>query len=219
MKSKRAPIWYTPPLVMDGVRLFIRGVSRIAWRIKYRGTENIKNLPQGALLIVANHQTYMDPFWICSPLKRKFRFMAWDRAFGWPVIGQIIKFLGSFPVNTASGRTKDVLRESLGALRDGATLLIFPEGVREFADGQLLEFKTGAARIAVTANVPILPVTVRGANRVWPQGFGYPRFRKVEIVYHPLLLIEKPADGKITREFLESQTARIAALIGSELKS
>ncbi len=204
---------------MDGARLFIRCFSKVVWRIKYRGTENIADLPEGGLLIVANHQTYMDPFWICAPLKRKFRFMAWDRAFGWPLIGPIIKFLGSFPVDTASGRTKEVLRESLGALRDGATLMIFPEGVREFSDGRLLEFKTGAARIALAADVPILPVTVRGANRVWPQGFRYPRPAKVEVVYHPLIKIEKPADGKVTREFLEFQTAQLAAVIGSKLQN
>ncbi len=202
---------------MDGVRFFVRNASRALWRIRWRGLENIRCLPPGALLIVANHQTYMDPFWICSPLKRKFRFMAWDQAFAWPGIGHVMKFLGSFPVNTATGRTKTALRESLAALRDGATLLVFPEGVREFSDGKLLEFKTGAARIAVTADVPVLPVTVRGANRIWPQGYKLPRFRNVEIVFHPITKIEKPADGEVTREFLESETERIASIIGSAL--
>lgn len=202
---------------MDGVRFFVRNASRVLWRIRYRGLEHVRHLPEGALLIVANHQTYMDPFWICSPLKRKFRFMAWDRAFGWPGIGHVIRFLGSFPVNTATGRTKTALRESLAALRDGATLLVFPEGVREFSDGKMLEFKTGAARIAAVAEVPVLPVTVRGANRIWPQDYKIPRFRSVEIVFHPLLNIKKPADGEVTREFLESETGRIASIIGSAL--
>lgn len=200
---------------MDGVRLFVRGVSKILWRVRYQGTENLRELPPGPLMIISNHQTYMDPFWICSPMKRKFRFMAWNRAFDWFLIGPIMKFLGSFPVNTESGRTKDALRESLEALHDGATLMVFPEGVREFSDGKLLEFKTGAARIAAATGVPVLPVTVIGANRVWPQDMKMPRFRRVTIVYHPLTKIEKPADGRITREYLEAETARIVAIITS----
>ncbi len=202
---------------MDGVRLFVRTASRVLWRIRYRGLDNVRNLPDGALLIVSNHQTYMDPFWICSPLKRKFRFMAWDKAFDWPGIGHVIKFLGSFPVNTATGRTKTALRESLAALRDGATLMVFPEGVREFSDGKMLEFKTGAARIAVAAGVPVLPVTVRGANRIWPQDYKFPRFRQVEVVFHPVMKIEKPADGEVSREFLEIETERIASIIRAAL--
>lgn len=202
---------------MDGVRLFVRTASRVLWRIRYRGLDNVRNLPDGALLIVSNHQTYMDPFWICSPLKRKFRFMAWDKAFDWPGIGHVIKFLGSFPVNTATGRTKTALRESLAALRDGATLMVFPEGVREFSDGKMLEFKTGAARIAVAAGVPVLPVTVRGANRIWPQDYKFPRFRQVEVVFHPVMQIEKPADGEVSREFLEIETERIASIIRAAL--
>lgn len=202
---------------MDGVRFSARCISRFLWRIKYRGLENVRELPDGALLIVSNHQTYMDPFWICSPLRRKFRFMAWDKAFSWPAIGPIIRFLGSFPVNTATGRTKTALRESLAALRDGATLLVFPEGVREFSDGKMLEFKTGAARIAVATGVPVLPVTVRGANRIWPQDYRFPRFRSVEVVFHPLMKIEKPADGVVTRELLEIETGRIASIIESAL--
>lgn len=216
MKSQNRPIWYTPPLIMDGVRLFARAASRVLWRVRWLGTENVKHLPKGGLLIVSNHQTYIDPFWICSPLKRKFRFMAWDKSFSWPIVGPIIKFLGSFPVNTASGRTKDALREALDALRDGATLLIFPEGIRVFPDGKLNEFKSGAVRIALSADVPILPVTVRGAHRVWPQTYKRPHFNRVEIVFHPLIKIDKPA-GIITREFLESETARIASIIGSAL--
>jgi 1-acyl-sn-glycerol-3-phosphate acyltransferase len=205
-------------MVMDGVRLLARGVSRALWRIRYFGTENIRDLPDGALLIVSNHQTYFDPFWVCAPLRRKFRFMAWDKAFDWPVIGRVIRFLGSFPVDTSSGRTKEALRQSLAALREGATLLIFPEGVREFPEGNLLDFKTGAARIASAAGVPVLPVTVRGANRVWSQGMRYPRFRRVEVHYHPILRLQRPADGPITREWLETETARLAAIIGSPLK-
>ena len=212
-----APNKYAPPLVIDAARYISYAAGKILWRIKYHDKENIpKNLKSG-LLIVANHQTYFDPFWICAPIKRKFRFMAWDKAFDWFLVGWLIKYLGSFPVDTTRGTTKSILRESLGALKDGATLLVFPEGARSFPDGKLLEFKTGAARIALEADVPILPVTVKGANRVWSQTMKYPTLRKVEIFYHPLFRVPKPAPGEDYREHLEQVTAQIAEIIGAKL--
>lgn len=208
---------YPPPIVIDAVRYFSLAVSKILWRIKYHNKENIPQNLKSGLIIVSNHQTYIDPFWICAPMKRKFRFMAWDKAFDWFLIGWIIKYLGSFPVDTKRGTTKSVLRESLTALNEGATLMIFPEGAREFPDGKMLEFKTGAIRIAMEAGVPVLPVTVRGANRVWSQTMKYPRFPKVEIFYHPLFEVPKPTEKEDLREHLEKLTAQIVEIIGSKL--
>jgi 1-acyl-sn-glycerol-3-phosphate acyltransferase len=212
-----APNKYAPPIVIDAARYISYAAGKILWRIKYHNKENIpKNLESG-LLIVANHQTYFDPFWICAPIKRKFRFMAWDKAFDWFLVGWLIKYLGSFPVDTSRGTTKNVLRESLSALKDGATLLVFPEGARSFPDGKLQEFKTGAARIAMEAGVPILPVTVCGANRVWSQTMKYPTLRKVEVFYHPLFHVPKPAEGEDYRAHLELVTTQIADIIASKL--
>jgi 1-acyl-sn-glycerol-3-phosphate acyltransferase len=100
--------------------------------------------------------------------------------------------LGAFPVRT-SGSSRGALKEALRFLKDGNALLIFPEGEREFSDGKLLNFKTGAARIATRANIPILPVTIRGGHKIWARNHKIPKCRKVEIIYHPIL---KPSDYK-----------------------
>lgn len=217
MKGSSSKKNYPPPIVVDAVRHFVFCISKILWRIEYHNKENIPQNLNSGLLIVANHQTYFDPFWICAPMRRKFRFMAWDKAFDWFFVGWLIRYLGSFPVDTKRGTTKNVLRESLGALSDGATLVVFPEGARTFPDGKLSEFKTGAIRIAMEANVPILPVTVRGANRVWSQTMKYPHFPKVEIFYHPIFEVSKPTDKEEMRAHLEKSTARLVEIIGSAL--
>jgi 1-acyl-sn-glycerol-3-phosphate acyltransferase len=215
--KKSVPNKYPPPFVIDAVRYFVHGISKILWRIKYYDRQNIpKNLSTG-LLIVSNHQTYFDPFWICAPMKRKFRFMAWDKAFDWFFVGWLIKYLGSFPVDTKRGTTKSILRESFSALKDGATLVMFPEGARSFPDGKLHEFKTGAMRIAMEAGVPVLPVTVKGANLVWSQTMTRPHFPQVEIFYHPLFEVPKPDDKTDLREHLETLTEQIVEIIGSKL--
>lgn len=69
--------------------------------------------------------------------------MAFDQAVDWRVVGPLITYLGAFPVSMKTGETLDAMREALGALGDGAALIVFPEGEREFADGEMLPFKTG----------------------------------------------------------------------------
>jgi len=101
-------------------------------------------------------------------------------------------------------------------LRGGANLFIFPEGACEFSDGKLLSFKSGAARIALQANVPILPVTVRGANKIWSRDLKYPRLGKVKIIFHPLLEVTKPA-GKDDEKYIETLNDQIVKTIESGL--
>jgi len=192
--------------------------SKVLWFIKYRDKHNIPQDLDRGLLITPNHQTYFDPFWVCTPIRRKMRFMAWAGAFDWFIVGTLIRHLGSFPVTYEVGGTKNAMKEALRSLRDGATLLIFPEGERGRTDGKLREFKTGAVRIAMQAGVPILPVTIKGANRVWPQQVKYPKFfRRVEIIYHPLFEVPPPAENEDPREHLEKLTAKLKEIIGSAM--
>ena len=191
-------------------------ISKILWRIKFHGLENIPQDLKSGLIVVANHQTYFDPFWICFKIRRKFRFMAWDKAFDWFLIGKFIRYLGAFPVSLERGGTIKTLKQTLAALRDGATLVIFPEGSRGFSDGKMLEFKTGAARLAIEANVPILPVTVRGGNRVWAQDIKFPRLGKVEIIYHPLMKVAPTENNNGIDLYVNELTEKLVEIISSE---
>lgn len=204
---------YPSQIVIDILRLIGYVISRAVWFIRYHNLENIPEKGSGAFLIAANHQTYIDPVWICLPMRRRLRFMAYDRAFDWPLIGPFIKYLGSFPVSLETGGTLKAMKESLRALQDGAALTIFPEGAREFADGEMLPFKTGVVRIALQAGVPILPVTITGGNRIWPQKQKFPRlFRRVEITYHPVMHVT--SDPELDpHENLENWTAKLRATI------
>jgi 1-acyl-sn-glycerol-3-phosphate acyltransferase len=106
------------------------------------------------------------------------------------------------------------MKESLKTLRDGAVLVVFPEGAREFADGEFLEFKTGAVKIAAQAKVPVLPVTISGGNRIWPQKQKYPAlFRRVTIKYHPLVDLGA-ARSALTDAEVEQWTEKLREMIG-----
>lgn len=216
--TTNSKIQYPAPIVIEFIRYSLLFVSKILWRIEYHGTENIPQTLEKGLLVAPNHQTFIDPFWVCLPIHRKFRFMAWDKAFNWFLIGRIIRYLGSFPVSLKRGGTRKAMQEALNSLRDGATLMIFPEGSRGFSDGKLLPFKTGAVRIAMEAGVPILPVTIRGANKVWSQDIKFPRFKKVEIFFHPVFEIPPMDENTDEHEFAEKLTAELKEIIESNLR-
>jgi len=206
---------YPNQLVVDLLRLIGYVISKIFWLIRYNGRENIPDKTFGSFLIASNHQTYIDPVWICLPMRRRVRYMAVKKAFEWPFVGKLIKYLGAFPVSMDGIGAVRAMKISIASIRDGCILTVFPEGAREFADGQMLPFKTGAVMIAKEAGVPILPVTVSGGNRIWPQKQKYPKlFRRVEITYHPLLYLteDKNFDQK---ENISRWTAKLAEIIAS----
>jgi 1-acyl-sn-glycerol-3-phosphate acyltransferase len=203
------------PKLFEVCRYIGLGLSKIFWRIKFTGTENIPADSGRGLLIAPNHQTYCDPVWVTLPVKRKFRYMAWDAAFEWFFLGGLMRRLGAFPVNTTGKRGKlNALKNAVKFLREGSTLIVFPEGEREFADGKFLPFKPGAAWIALEAGVPILPVTIRGGNKVWAQGMKYPRPGKVEIIYHPPIEVPKPDNKADLDAHLERINQKLMEIIG-----
>lgn len=187
--------------------------SRLMWRLEHKGVENI---PQDCgLIIAANHQSYGDPFWLALPVKRPVRFLAWSEAFSWPIIGRGIRLLGAWPLQV-EGSDPAAIRRSLTWLRDSGVIVIFPEGERGHPDGSMIRMKGGAVRMALEAGVPILPVTIRGANLVWPANKIFPRPGKVEITFHPIFHVEQ-RPGEETRACARRETERLAQIIRSAL--
>lgn len=202
-----------PQWIINTIRPLGLGLSKVLWRTRYRGLENVPRA--GGLIIAANHQTYIDPFWIGLPIWRPLRFLAWDEAFDWPVIGKLMQLFGAWPIQI-EGSDPTAIRRSLQWLKDGGAVVIFPEGARCKPSGELDRFKNGAVRLALEANVPILPVTIRGGHRVWPKGQQLPRFSSVEVIYHTLRTI-KPQEGEEARACARRETKRLAEIISSEL--
>jgi 1-acyl-sn-glycerol-3-phosphate acyltransferase len=187
--------------------------SRAIWRLEFKNTENIPS--DTGLIVAANHQSYGDPFWLALPIRRPMRFLAWSEAFSWPVVGKAIGMLGAWPLQV-EGSDPAAIRRSLNWLREGGVVVIFPEGGRGLPDGSMIRMKGGAVRMALEADVPILPVTIRGANKVWPADQTLPRAGKVEIIYHPVIHVEQ-LPGEETRSCARRETDRLAEIIRSAL--
>ena len=202
-----------PQWILNLTRPVIGFFSRIFWHLEHKGVENIP--ADTGLIVAANHQSYGDPFWLSLPIKRPIRYLAWSEAFSWPVVGKAIRLLGAWPLQI-EGSDPAAIRRSLTWLRDRGVVVIFPEGGRGLPDGSMIRMKGGAVRMALEAGVPILPVTIRGANRVWPAGRRLPRPGKVEITYHPAFYIEQQP-GEENRVCARRETERLANVIQSAL--
>src|SRR5688500_20072360 len=75
-----------PQWALELLRPIVEFLSRLFWKIEFFGVENVPY--RGGVIIAANHQTYMDPFWLSLKVKRPCRYLAWSAAFGWPIINR-----------------------------------------------------------------------------------------------------------------------------------
>jgi 1-acyl-sn-glycerol-3-phosphate acyltransferase len=138
-------------------------------RFDIAGQEHIP--PTGGAVVVMNHTGYLDfalaglPFW--REHGRLVRFLAKQEVFASRVSGPLMRAMHHIPVDRAAGAA--AFRAAVEALRAGELVGVFPETTisRSFC---LREFKSGATRMARSAGVPLLPVTLWGSQRVWTKG-------------------------------------------------
>ena len=127
---------------------FFKTLSVLFFPVKLEG-----KLPTGAYLLALNHQSFMDAVAVFLVMPENVRFMAKKQLFKHRFGALVISTAGAFPVDR-EGTDMDALRTSLKTLKDGAPLVIFPEGHR-YKDGQVHELKEGASFIALRAQVPV----------------------------------------------------------------
>jgi 1-acyl-sn-glycerol-3-phosphate acyltransferase len=189
---------------------------RVLFAIEYHGLENVPE--RGAAIIAGNHPSYLDPAFVALPVRRQVRFMAWDALFKVPLLGQLIRALGAFPVDIRKGKGESAFREALRVLNDGDVLGIFPEGQRS-EQGPIGEMRTGVARLAIESGAPIIPVTIGGAYRAWPKWKRMLKPAKIVIRYHePITIseVDREARGQ-DKEFHQEVMERIAGSINRSL--
>ncbi|MCG3129039.1 MAG: 1-acyl-sn-glycerol-3-phosphate acyltransferase [Phycisphaerae bacterium] len=134
----------------------------------------------GGVLILSNHQSYLDPILVGMPLFREAAFMARDTLFR-GALGRLIRHLNAFPVRRA---TADVsaIKETLRRLRTGWAVIAFPEGTRS-VDGSIGTMRSGMAVIARRAEVPIVPAFIDGAFEAWPRNARWPQPHTINVAY------------------------------------
>lgn len=153
-------------------------LARLVWRLqglKFTVT-GVENLPvTGGAVIAINHTSYFDFTFAGLPAYRqgrgrKVRFMAKKEVFEHKITGPVMRSLRHIEVDRDSGGLS--FDEACQKLKEGELVGVYPEATisRSF---EIKEFKSGAARMAIAAGVPIIPHIVWGAQRIWTK--GHPR--------------------------------------------
>ena len=148
--------------------------------IRWRATGR-RNVPEsGGVLLVSNHLSYLDVFFLGIPLRRPLNYVARSTLFV-PVLAQFMRSVGGFPIDR-EGIGVSGLKETLRRLRDGGIVTLFPEGTRS-RDGQLAPLKPGIAVLVARARVPVVPAGLAGPFEVWPRSRAVPVPHPIRIHY------------------------------------
>jgi 1-acyl-sn-glycerol-3-phosphate acyltransferase len=138
-------------------RFLISSYFNIFYKVYLHGMENIPK--DGGVLLCSNHVGESDMLLIGYKSKRLVRWMAKEELFKIPFARSLFKYLGAYPIKRGAGDIA-AIKVSLGLLKNGEILGIFPEGTRT-RNKKKVKAKPGAAMLALKAKVPILPVAIK----------------------------------------------------------
>lgn len=200
------------PLV---IRVALTLFRVLGFRFDMRGIEHIPST--GGAVLASNHVSYFDFMFVgltgWRHQKRLVRFMAKDAVFRHRVGGPLMRGMHHIPVDRAAGAA--AYRHALSALQHGELVGVFPESTisRSFVPRPM---KSGAARMALEAGVPLIPVVVWGGQRVWTVGRRPVLRRRVPVsirVDQPLL----PVEGETSAELTVRLAQRLRELVDEVL--
>jgi len=180
-------------------------VFTFVYRLRATGRENV---PDGGCVLAANHWSNVDPWPLGLPLfpRRYLRFMAKKELF-WPPLGWVVRAGGGFRVDRGK-RDQQAIDTAVALCRAGHAVVMFPEGTRRqkgLRKRYEARWHTGAARIALEAGVPLVPVGIVGTDRLG-------RLAPLRVAYGPP--IETAGlDGLEAGEAAQVATDRLQAAI------
>ncbi len=199
-RSRSSLIWYrVVQCVCSSLALFV-----MRWRAKGQGY-----IPaQGGVLLVCNHVSFLDVFFVGIPLRRPLNYVARSTLF-LPVLGMFIRSVGGFPIQR-EGIGASGMKETLRRLKAGGIVTLFPEGTRS-PDGELGPLKPGIAVLAARVGVPVVPAAVAGLHESWPRSRPVPVPHPVRIHYGPPIMPAELAglDPKVITELIRRRMQAI----------
>ena len=152
---------------------------RVFFRLR---AHDVANVPKsGGVLILSNHQSFLDPMLVGCPVRRVFHFMARHTLFRNRIIGGIFRWVYAFPVERGKA-DRAAIRGTIERLVAGEAVVMFPEGTRT-PDGELQPINGGFRFFVRKANVPVVPVVIDGAFKAWPKSQKLPRPSPVSVIY------------------------------------
>lgn len=207
-------------MVYNFIKFIATIIVNLFWSVKIEG-ENISKF-QDSFILAANHVSYLDPIVLGIVVKRRINFITKREVYDNPFLNFLLKRIGAIPVDKNSINSASI-KKSLALLRDKQILGIFPEGTRS-SDGKLLELNKGMVKIALQAEVPIIPVGLNGTFEIYPPGAKFPSLFKNQVIHinfgKPYFLdSNKSKDSEYIKESLliiEDEIKKLAQLSKKE---
>ncbi len=171
-------------MIYGAMKFSIGGPLKLAFRPWVEGLENIP--AEGPAILASNHLSFSDSIFLPLVVPRRITFLAKADYFtGSGVKGKLTKGffagVGQVPIDRSGGKASEAaLRTGLRILGEGNLLGLYPEGTRS-PDGRLYRGKTGVARMALEAGVPVIPVAMINTDVVQPTGKKIPKLGRVGI--------------------------------------
>jgi 1-acyl-sn-glycerol-3-phosphate acyltransferase len=180
-----------PSLLYLVLGVLSRPVFKIVFRLQATGIENVP--AEGGLVLAANHWSNFDPWPLGLPLfpRRYLRFMAKSELFWFP-LGPIIRAGGAFRVRRGE-HDAEAIKTAVALARAGHAVVMFPEGTRRrkgLWKKHEARWHTGAARIALEAEVPLVPAAISGTERLT-------RLGPLVVAYGPAIPLDDLPPGSL----------------------
>lgn len=187
-------------------------VGAAGFRLQVNGRENIPL--SGPVIFASNHQSFLDPG-LCGAATgwRPSRPMARESLFRVPLLGTLLRTLGTVPVNMEGGAVA-ALRCAMTELEAGRAVTLFPEGTRS-RDGELGEFRPGLALLVRRCRAPVVPMAIDGSFEAWPRHRRLPRLGVpvvVEIGTPILASVDQPGDA-VSKDIVTQVHAAVRVLL------
>jgi 1-acyl-sn-glycerol-3-phosphate acyltransferase len=191
--------------------ILLRGVFFLLTRCQVHGRENVPR--RGAIIVVSNHLSVIDPPLLVVVLGRKTAFMAKEELFVSRLSAFLVRRVGGFPVSKKR-LNRDAMKKADEVLEKGRALAIFPEGMRS-RQASLKSAYAGSALIALRNRVPLLPVGITGTEVIKGLGWLWRRPKVTVDIGIPFYLPQ--IDAKISKEKTLELTERVMRSIAELL--
>jgi 1-acyl-sn-glycerol-3-phosphate acyltransferase len=176
------PINYKGKVSNFIVKIWSKNLLAISFiKVKIAGVENIKDNQN--YIYISNHSSLFDILITLAAIPSNIRFVAKKQIFNVPLFGWAMRVAGYISVDRSrSVKAMRSIEAAAAKIRSGLSVIMFAEGTRS-KDGSIQPFKRGPFLLAAKTNVPIIPVTINGAERVLPKDTLRLSGGKVEIVF------------------------------------
>jgi 1-acyl-sn-glycerol-3-phosphate acyltransferase len=196
------------------IKMVLSPLLRLAYRIKVEGREHLPK--HGPAILVANHVSFLDNLIIPLLNRRPVTFLAKAEYFDDRRVAWFFRLGGQIPIKREGGSAADrALASAREVLEGGGLLGIYPEGTRS-PDGRLYKGRTGVARMALSCNVPVIPIGLQGTAEAQPIGSRLPRpFRTITVTIGEPMHWNVDPGAATDRETLRRVTDEIVDAIGA----